>query len=112
MYYNADTTPSNYFRDIQSNGSGSQAGDAGIASMSASTSGQTLSFGVIRRVVSRVSASINTGLGANTSASMRGQVAAHMWTTTATNVTGITISASVANSLDIGSKLEVYRLSP
>jgi hypothetical protein len=39
------------------------------------------------------------------------QMTSHEWRTASTNVTGITISADVANTLAIGSKIEVWKFT-
>ena len=111
LFYNSDTTAANYVADVTTNGGAVQANNAIFLGAAASSSMEAVMLGMINRPVTRVMAVMLLAQSNNTSASTRQQGAAHMWATTATNVTGITISSSVANTLDIGSKLTVFKLA-
>jgi hypothetical protein len=111
MFYNADTTATNYFSSSTSNGASTQANNALITSLFASTSGEAMADLTVSRIVNRVLATGAPGTASNSGTNIRAQGVTHQWTTLATNVTGITISSSVANSLDIGSRIDVWQVS-
>jgi hypothetical protein len=112
IYYNADTTATNYHRQLHyGNGTSSQASrgnDGVIFTMLASASANFQA-----RITEdldgkpRVIASANSG---NTTG-MYHYAAASQWVT-ASNVTSITLFASVASSLAIGSTFSVYGIVP
>lgn len=109
MFFNGDTTVTNYNRIVESNGgSGTQANNAQFASMTANDpctiyGTLTLDFDGKARLMS----DSNYDTGANIST----QRASLEWTTAAT-VTSITISSSVASALAIGTKIQVLELMP
>jgi hypothetical protein len=118
LYYNADTTAGNYNRQIYTaNGAtfnSSRANDAIIGGMDSNTlatgSGDIEFEGWIFITKSGfVVADIHSVRTGNSAIQM--QRSAVQWRTASTNVTGITISASVASSLDVGGKIEVWRLA-
>lgn len=112
LFYNADTTATNYDRQqLNANGTsitGNRANNAVISGMAANgVSSFTIRIG--RRADDTVGA-ISEAVREGTTAILL-QLMAHAWRTTATNVTGITVSSSVANSIAIGSRIRVFRIT-
>jgi len=110
LTYNADTTAANYFTSVTSNGASTQSNNANLSSLYGTTASEMLINLTISRPVSRVTANGTVALVSNSGTNIRAQGIAHQWTTTATNVTGLTITSSVANALDIGTYIRVWRL--
>lgn len=110
LYYNADTTATNYYRQGVTNNNatltGSRANDALIGTMDASEPVNFI-FRIKRDGDGRARAMSQTNYGA--SASIKSQRFDHVWTSTS-NVTGITFSSSVASAIAIGSEIKVYRI--
>jgi hypothetical protein len=109
LYFNADTTASNY--DSQVYGiavsalSGGRANSARLVDIPASSYAMG-TFELTNDLQNKPTA-VYTGMdGITTAILLIGTAVA--WRTTGTNVTGITLSASVANALDIGSSIEVW----
>jgi len=111
LYYNADTTDSNYHRCAMSVSNttiaGARANNAFVGTMDASTQSTIAGF-IFKDFDARPRARLNYERG-NTTTIVMG-MSQHQWATAGTNVTGITISSSVANSLAIGSSIRVYRV--
>jgi len=111
LYYNADTTATNYQeQSLTINGAtltGARANDARIANLDANET-VTGEFRVINDRDGRPRANVTGNRGA--AASVILQTHAHVWTS-ATNVTGITLSSSVANSLAVGSSISVFGIT-
>lgn len=110
MFYNSDTTATNYYRQYAITSStsttGQRANDAIITYLSASTGG------IIKMDIAEDVDGYPYAL-AFAAAGGSGIVIRniyHHWTTAA-NVTSITLSSSVANSLDIGSIMKVYGIA-
>jgi hypothetical protein len=106
LFYNGDTTTTNYDRRIsQDGGAATAANDALFVTMVAST--PSVYRLVIRPDFDGKPRCLGQGfLSATTTIS--GTVGVHMWRTAA-NVTSITLSASVANSFSIGSRIIVWK---
>lgn len=110
LYYNADTTDTNYWRQAfnanNTTVSASRGNDAAIVTLVSSVD---LSGKV--EIAKDISGSprANASFGRDAPASIRIDMTAHAWTSTA-NVTGITITSSVANSLAVGSYFKVYKV--
>jgi hypothetical protein len=111
LFYNADSTSTNYDRQsLAANNttiSGARANDAIIAGMAAS--GNTSVSVRIRRRANDTVGAISEAVRDPTTAILL-QYFAHAWRTTATNVTGITLTSTVANSLSVGSYIQVFRI--
>jgi len=111
LYFNADTTATNYDRQVFSAANttlaGALANDGIIATLFAS---ETLT-GRMWIHNDRDSKPRTEGIfNRNSPASVSLAMCAHAWTS-ATNITGITLSAAVASSLAIGSTFTVYGIA-
>lgn len=117
FFYNSDTTSTNY--DVQSvgaNGStlsagrGNNAGLTGIISNAGGNNGTAdlvgwLWINLRNRPVFALQKQQDFG------ASLQADTRFHQWRTASTNVTGITLSASIASSLDVGTRIEIWKMS-
>lgn len=110
LYYNADTTATNYNRQgVLANGTGVTAarGNDGILAVMDASENLVLTFTICNDFDSKARARSFGNYGA--SASLKLRDFAHSWTSTA-NVTGITIRSDVASSLAIGTVLKVWKI--
>ena len=108
LYYNSDTTATNYYRQSLFNGgttNSTSRGNESVVIVLAASETATGSFKIIkdRDGKPRAWGQVNSAAPA----SIEQRVFSHAWTS-ATNVTGITLSSSVANSIAIGSTFHVY----
>jgi hypothetical protein len=106
MFFNGDTTATNYDRNISTDG-----GAAGTTN-NALIPGLPANSGVFTRITIRPdfdgrARSVFIASGGNTTATVT-QTGQHLWRT-ATNVTSITFSSSVASALSIGSKVQIWK---
>lgn len=112
LFFNADTTAANYDSDIfTGNGvtlSGARANNAIVTVMSASLS-NTISLRIVRSADGFVVTTMD--MARNPSSGITYQCTAHSWRTLATNVTGLTISSSVASALAIGCSIKVWKIT-
>lgn len=110
LYYNADTSAGNYDTQLFLVLGGStfavRNNDANIIGLDASTSGSA-EVTVTRQVGGKICALVKGTR--NDGANLVMQDAGMQWRTTATNITGITLSSSVANSLAVGSNIQVWK---
>lgn len=110
FYFNADTTAGNYDRQLltvdNATNTGSRANSAVCAGQAAN--GTTSMDITVRKRVDGVIVAHITGSRGDTTALLL-QMGAVSWRTTGTNVTGFTISSSVASSLAIGSIIRVWK---
>jgi len=118
LFYNSDTTATNYNREsLTANGStitGTRSNDAfisGLDSNAASTgSGNTaFEFWIENNVDGHPSTKATNSRSGNSN--ILWQMFVHEWRTAATNVTAITLSSSVSNSLAIGSTVSIWKLT-
>jgi hypothetical protein len=112
LFYNGDTTATNYDRQALS-GTGSSAAAArvnaaAITSLIASEC-STGTIDIFNDFDGKPRARSQTNIGAPSGLIL--QDIAHVWDS-ATNVTSITLSSSVANALAIGSTFSVYGIAP
>lgn len=112
LYYNADTTATNYHRQrlgATGNSPGATRGNDGIIAQAPASSYAVIHGEVSCSVGSDPARStFNYNNGATTAIEI--QSIAHLWTNTA-NVTSITFSSSVASAIDNGSVIEIYALT-
>jgi hypothetical protein len=112
MFYNSDTTATNYDNQVLLVLGGTtfavRNNDANIMGFDGSTS-SSAEIAVTRQIGGKVAALVTGCHNDGTSITIRDE--AHQWRTTGANVTGITISASVANSLAVGSNIQVWKRS-
>lgn len=113
LFYNADTTATNYDTQILTANnttiSGARANNAIVVTLSASLNA-TFTLRIIRSNDGLVTAAI-MDMVRNVSSGIAFQNAAHSWRTTATNVTGLTLSSSVASALAIGTSIKVWKIT-
>lgn len=112
LFYNADTTATNYDSQVlggigtsASAGRGNNGRITDLLASSCSQGDMTVSKDLDGKP-STVSAS---RLGSTTA--IRVIMASHLWRTAGTNVTGLTLSSSVANSLAVGSYVKVWQVA-
>lgn len=108
LYYNADTTATNYhsqnFTSSNTSNTGSRANDAILSSIAANALAD-FTADITSDVDGKPRATFSFCEGVTTG--IRYRVGAHLWVTAA-NVTTITLSSSVASALDVGSTFSVY----
>ena len=118
LYYNSDTTAGNYNRQAitatSTTLSGSRANDGQVGGVDATNAGTRAGCTQIEGWISnnfdaRPMARLTSDRSGDST--IIWQNFTHEWRTASTNVTGITISGSVASGLAIGSKIEVWKLS-
>lgn len=117
LYYNSDTTATNYNRQTMTAAnttlSGSRANDGIISSLDSNSGGVGAGNTTFRGWLTKSGDGYpsitvtNEHLG---NSAMFTQNLTHQWRTTGTNVTGITISSSVASSLAVGTTIRVWKL--
>lgn len=106
MYYNSDTTATNYDRNISTDGgAGTNTNDGVIASLA---TGVTMTYRAYSRLDfdGRARTILHGSFGNTTGTG--GVTGQHLWRTVS-NVTSITLSSSVASALSIGSKIVVWK---
>jgi hypothetical protein len=112
LYYNADTTATNY--DIQAflasgtSPSPGRANSAAFMGVAANASASINGFITKNPTGTRVSSEWRARQDHTTAINLR--TCAHLWRTTGTNVTGLTLSSNVANSLAIGTVIRVWKI--
>jgi hypothetical protein len=113
LYYNSDTTASNYDTvGVQVVGAVSGAASANNAVIIAPAAGNNFSQrGYIRRDFDTRPLGVFSGSGHSAAGGTLDIISYnHRWQTTATNVTGITISSSVASAMSVGTTLRIWKL--
>lgn len=112
LFFNADTTATNYDRQTLSQTatttSGARANTATIAGMNASLN-TTFTLRIVRSADGFV-VSISEQVR-DVSSTVSLQLIGHSWRTLATNVTGLTFQADVATSIAIGSSMKVWKIT-
>jgi hypothetical protein len=106
LFYNSDTTATNYNRNISTDGgTGTRVNNAIIAALSA---GEALYIRLTVRpdIEGRTRALVNGS--AHDGAASVGFTGQHIWQTVS-NVTSVTINSSVATAFAVGSKVQVWR---
>lgn len=111
LYYNADTTATNYYVQSVSGSnttvSGARGNSAILATMDANET-LTWTATIVNDLDGRPRAFLHLSDGAAASVVMH--VESHVWTS-ATNITGITLSSAIASSLAIGSTFSVWGIT-
>ena len=118
LYYNADTTAANYNRQALTISStsvtGSRGNDGQIGAMDSNTastgSGNYIAQAWLRNDID-VHPCLNLSCLRSGNSNILLQQIVHEWRTASTNVTGITISSSVANALAVGSKITIWKVT-
>lgn len=107
LYYNGDTTGTNYDRNVATNGgSASATNDAAAGNLPASST--SVYRYIIRPDFDGRPRALLHGYAGNTTG-VTDQVGSHMWRT-ASNVTSLTFNSSVASAFSIGSYVRVWKL--
>lgn len=106
LFYNADTTATNYDRRLSQDGGAAAAANDAFALFMVASSTSFYHMTIRPDFDGRPRAIINGNSGNTTNVS--GQVGMQMWRTAA-NVTSITITSSIANAFSIGSKFIVWK---
>jgi Putative phage tail protein/Protein of unknown function (DUF2793) len=110
LYYNADTTATNYdVQGVEASGTSVGAGRANNGVLLTPVANDTVSIDGELRINVENRARFLYRYSAGDAASVKTGQGTHAWRTAATNVTGITISASIATSILVASRLSVYR---
>jgi hypothetical protein len=114
LYFNSDTTATNY--DVESVGfagattTPARANSSVFGQMAATSGTASVDMILTKGQDGKPSARIVAREDITTAIRLRS--CSQMWRTSGTNVTGITITASVANSLAIGSIIRVWKTTP
>lgn len=112
LYYNADTTATNYYRQTLTasgtSSSPSRGNDAQMMPMSATTGTQTGHFDI--QFDQDGKARANLFYNRDTPSAIIAAMLVHVWNV-AGNVTGITFTTSVASALEIGSTFSVWKVN-
>lgn len=107
LYYNSDTTATNYHRNSAAfGGSGTFAQSNDAVALILAASGYLTFDGTVKNGIDGKPRSKLDAVEDQTT-NQRIRIHGTQWTS-ATNVTGITLSASVSSSLDVGSTFTVY----
>lgn len=111
LFYNADTTATNYYRQSQAQNnattSGARANNANIFALDANECTNAQMF-ISRDRDGRARCRCHSEQGAAASISLA--LFSHIWTNTG-NVTDITLSSSVSNSLAVGTTMTIYGIN-
>lgn len=109
LYYNGDTTATNYRRNT---GTGSSANDASITTLDTAANGGTAGvFEIYKPATGERTRAVARYAYGPYSTAFGYTGLSHIWTTVA-NVTSFTLRHPTASGFDVGTEVKVYRLAP